>query len=159
RRDTVWITGSMSLLVLERTLPDVRDLILDAALKVFGVHGYADSSLDEILRAAGMTERKFQALFTGKADLAVAVLERESFRKMKNLKPRLATTKEEFWAEVRAEAVTQPTKAHSDSADLARLAISAKRSPEVAVRLKAGARLWHERMAIILRRGQELHAV
>lgn len=147
---------------LMRRLQDSRDALLDAALREFGAHGYADASLEIILDTVGISQRVFRGHFNDKADLALAVLERESIRQTKKLNGlRAATTQEEFWSALRAGTVTVPHKQHVSGApaDVTRLAISARRHPEVAARLGAYHERWRERFESMLRRGQELRAV
>lgn len=148
----------MSTSRLERV--DGRDAVLDAALREFGRYGYADASLESILREGHMSEQLFRVHFEDKAGLAVAVIERERERHLGWVGHlRAATTKDQFWAAVRAKTVTELRPGETSSLDLARLSISAHRHHEVAVRLEPYTKRWHENLERILRRGQELHAV
>jgi TetR/AcrR family transcriptional regulator, copper-responsive repressor len=145
---------------LERAPVDSRDAVLDAALKEFGRHGYAAASLETILRARPMSERVFRAHFDDKAGLAVAVIERESARQLGRLgEVRAATTKDEFWAAFRARTVASPQHGDTAALELARLTLSAHRHHEVVARLEAHTKRWREKLAKLLRRGQELRAV
>lgn len=49
---------------------DTKGRILDAALDVFGEHGYLDASIDEIASRAGVTKGAIYYYFTDKDDLA-----------------------------------------------------------------------------------------
>jgi AcrR family transcriptional regulator len=53
-----------------------RRRLLDAASRVFAQRGFAAATLDEIAAAAGLTKGAVYSNFDGKADLAIAVLER-----------------------------------------------------------------------------------
>src|SRR5262249_46710589 len=134
---------------------DLRDTVLDVALQEFGRRGYAAASLEEILRAADVSERVFRAHFVDKPGLAVAVLEREHARRVGILTALHAATKDEFWSEMRAP----PRMDEPGAADLARLALSAYRHPEVVARLEPHNKRWREKLASVLHRGQELRAV
>lgn len=54
-----------------------RALIVEAALCVFGEHGYRGASLDEIARRAGVTKPLLYRHFSSKADLYVGLLGEE----------------------------------------------------------------------------------
>src|SRR5262249_10588793 len=62
----------MDRLVLERAPEDVHDALLDAALKEFSLCGYAEASLENILRSVDVSDRIFRVHFGDKAGLAVA---------------------------------------------------------------------------------------
>src|SRR5262249_7724620 len=134
RRGALHAACTMSTSRLERV--DGRDAVLDAALREFGRYGYADASLESILREGHMSEQLFRVHFEDKAGLAVAVIERERERHLGWVGHlRAATTKDQFWAAVRAKTVTELRPGETSSLDLARLSISAHRHHEVAVRL------------------------
>jgi AcrR family transcriptional regulator len=52
-----------------------RQRLIDAAADVFRERGYGPTTLDEIAERAGLTKGAVYSNFTGKADLAVAVLD------------------------------------------------------------------------------------
>lgn len=53
-----------------------RELVLDAARRVFLEHGYAGASLEAIAQEAGFSKGVVYSQFAGKADLFLALLER-----------------------------------------------------------------------------------
>src|SRR3954469_12590644 len=55
---------------------DRRQAILDAALEVFGAHGYHGASIDEIAQTAGISKALIYEHFPSKKDLHVSLLER-----------------------------------------------------------------------------------
>lgn len=55
-----------------------RDRILDAAQGLVMTQGFAGTSIDDILKKAGLTKGAFFHYFKGKADLAFALVERHS---------------------------------------------------------------------------------
>ena len=57
---------------------DRRTAILDAALEVFGGHGYHAASIDEIAGAAGISKALIYEHFPSKKDLHVSLLERHA---------------------------------------------------------------------------------
>lgn len=84
-----------------RAPSDKRDALLDAAAREFAVRGYEDASMNRILLAAGFSKGSFYYYFDDKADLAVAVLEREAARYLELWNELQKTTNaEEFWAEI-----------------------------------------------------------
>jgi AcrR family transcriptional regulator len=58
-----------------------RELLLDAAIEVFARKGYHGASLDDVAEAAGFTKGAVYSNFTRKADLFLALLERETRRR------------------------------------------------------------------------------
>lgn len=52
-----------------------REALLAAARELFGRHGYAETSLDGIVQAAGVTKGAFYHHFSGKAEIFLRVLE------------------------------------------------------------------------------------
>lgn len=53
-----------------------RQLIEQAATELFARHGYASTSVDDIVRAAGVTKPMLYRHFESKRDLCIALLER-----------------------------------------------------------------------------------
>lgn len=137
---------------------DVRDAVLDAALKEFAARGYGATSVQGILDVVGTSERLFRAHFCDKADLALAVLERETARHAKVDMRIIATNRDEFWAELRSRTAV-PDEHCLAAADLARLVVSAHRHPEFVARMGPFSCKWREKLAMLLSHGQELHAV
>src|SRR5689334_5750559 len=64
----------------ERAAPEKREALLDAAATEFAAHGYETASLNRILLSAGLSKGSFYYYFEDKADLAAAVLARETAR-------------------------------------------------------------------------------
>lgn len=56
------------------TREEVRRRLLDAALSVFGEHGFDTANLDQIAEAAGLTKGAIYSNFTGKDDLFYAMM-------------------------------------------------------------------------------------
>jgi AcrR family transcriptional regulator len=54
----------------EPVVRDTKQRILDAALEVFGEHGYRGASVDDVAAAAGVTKGAIYYYFTDKDDLA-----------------------------------------------------------------------------------------
>src|SRR5829696_7359310 len=85
----------------QRAPPEKRDALLDAAAKEFAAHGYETASLNRILLAAGLSKGSFYYYFDDKADLAAAVLARESARWIEIVGSLpLPSTADEFWDEM-----------------------------------------------------------
>ena len=57
-------------------IPDKRDAILRAAVKVFARHGYFQSQVADIARVAGVAAGTVYLYFRGKDDLLVSIFER-----------------------------------------------------------------------------------
>jgi AcrR family transcriptional regulator len=60
----------------ERTRHAVRDELMRVALDLFRAHGYAETTVDEIAAAAGMSKRSFFRYFTSKEAVVLGGLER-----------------------------------------------------------------------------------
>lgn len=58
-----------------KNAPETRTKLLDAALHVMRLKGYAATTVDDICRAAGVTKGSFFHHFKGKEDLAIAATE------------------------------------------------------------------------------------
>src|SRR5688572_11986017 len=54
--------------------------LLDVARRLFAADGYAATSLDDVVRGAGVTKGALYHRFAGKRDLFLAVYEREQHR-------------------------------------------------------------------------------
>src|SRR5215471_18546020 len=51
---------------------ETRQRLIEAAMRLFAEHGYADTTTAQIAEAAGVTERTFFRHFPSKADLVLA---------------------------------------------------------------------------------------
>ena len=142
---------------VEPSSEELRDALLDAAFEEFGTRGYDAASLDGILSAAGLGKSGFHSSFDGKADLAVAVIERETARHMEVIgELRSPNTIDEFWVELqRIQGVVRKL----ERGGLARLMTSVSRHPEVINRLGPLVEMWRQKLTILWRRGQELGTV
>lgn len=67
-----------------------RTQILDAANAAFGELGFADTSVDEIARRAGLTRKTAYNLFGSKTDIALALIARVEAQGEGLYRPRLA---------------------------------------------------------------------
>src|SRR6201996_3163022 len=59
-----------------------RERLLDSAVKVFALKGYAGASVDDIAEAAGFTIGALYSNFSGKEDLFIALLSARSNNRM-----------------------------------------------------------------------------
>lgn len=55
---------------------DTRDRLLAAAVRVFARQGYADATIEDVLKEAGVSRATFYAQFEGKAGLVAAIADR-----------------------------------------------------------------------------------
>lgn len=55
---------------------ELPDRLLDAALKAFAEHGFADTTMDQIARAAGASTKTIYARYSNKVDILRAVIAR-----------------------------------------------------------------------------------
>ncbi len=148
----------------ERALPAKQDAILDAAAREFAEHGYESASVNRILLAAGFSKGLFYYYFDDKADLAVAVVERESVRYLKNLEVlKEPKSVRQFWAQV--EKMVELHERLSDQAPkttdaLMRLGTAMARDPSLLQRMTSGslARAM-TRLSDYWKAGQEIGAV
>ena len=106
-----------------------RDLLLRSAAHLFDEHGYAGTSISDISRKSGLTSGAVYFHYTGKEDLARAVIE-EHFASWPPLIERLARSA--------APALEQ----------IIRLSFEVARAFRDDILVRAGARLWTERKAI-----------
>jgi TetR/AcrR family transcriptional repressor of nem operon len=72
-----------------------RDRILDAAQGLVMTQGFAGTSIDNILKEAGLTKGAFFHYFKGKADLAFALVERHSRKDLAMFEELAAKSEEE----------------------------------------------------------------
>ena len=74
--------------------------LLEAAEALFTEHGYADTSIEDIVRAAGMTRGALYHHFDGKASVFQAVFERQQRQLARRL---IAATRDEpdVWSQIR----------------------------------------------------------
>jgi AcrR family transcriptional regulator len=136
---------------------ELGDSLLDAAFKELGARGYDLASLDDILSAARQGRPGSASYSDAKADLAVAVIERETTRHLAVVgEPRSPNTSDEFWTELRR---IQDVVRELERGGLARLMTSVARHPEVMNRLGPVVDMWREKLTVLWRRGQELRAV
>jgi AcrR family transcriptional regulator len=64
------------------TRQETRLLILDAAITVFGEHGIAASSLNDVAAAAGLTKGAVYSSFASKDDLVLALMEHHAAQRL-----------------------------------------------------------------------------
>jgi AcrR family transcriptional regulator len=142
---------------LEQGSDALRDSLLDAAFEEFGARGYDAAVLDCVLSAARLGQAGFHSSCDDKADLAVAVIERQTARHMEVIGELTSpNTSDEFWAELkRIHNVVHDL----ERGGLARLLTSVSRHPEVMNRLGPLVEMWREKLTILWRRGQELGTV
>lgn len=134
---------------------ELRESLLDAAFEELGARGYEAASVDGILSRLG--EAGFSPHCNTKADLAVAVIERETARHMAVVgELRSPNTVAEFWEELQR---IPNVMRELERRGLARLLTSASRHPEVVNRLGHLADMWREKLTTLWRRGQELGTV
>jgi AcrR family transcriptional regulator len=147
----------------QRAAPEKRDALLDAAAKEFAEHGYETASLNRMLLAAGLSKGSFYYYFDDKADLAAAVMARESSRWIEIVGSlKLPSTPGEFWAEMERlneRGMAEIIHAPGGGNVLARLAVAASREP--ALRERFGPFIVDARKKIeaFYKRGQEIGAV
>lgn len=155
----------MPRLRFQRTAPEKRALLLDAATHEFAAHGYDDASINRILLAAGFSKGSFYYYFDDKADLATAVLERwaKRFEAVFDDWP-VPNTPEEFWgaAEDLMERNTTQLReeSHVTTDAMMRLGTALARHPEVRERvLSAVVTGMMTKVVAIWTRGQEVGAI
>jgi AcrR family transcriptional regulator len=141
----------------------MRDALLDAAADAFLRDGYEGASINRILLAAGLSKGAFYYYFDDKADLAAAVLARESasWIEVVGSLP-LPATPAEFWqvmAGLNERGLAEVRRSRGRGDLLLRLGIAAARHPEVIERLGPFFVQARDRIAALYRRGQELGVV
>jgi AcrR family transcriptional regulator len=149
----------------QRAPLEKRDAVLDAAAKEFALHGYEDASINRILLSAGFSKGAFYYYFDDKADLAVAVLEREAHRNLDVL-PDAPTSKtaDEFWADIEKLADVSMKRLreapHATTEAFLRLGTAIARHPELMERLSTSlVRQSTSKLIELWKHGQEVGAV
>lgn len=144
-----------------RADPQLQGSILDAAAREFAHHGYEGASLNQILLAAGLSKGAFYYYFDDKADLAVAVLERE-IRHWDVRDLRSPGSAAEFWDEIDrytrlslAELREFPQRGEL----LTRLGVAIARDPELMKRCGPLISATQHQVAAFWRRGQDVGAI
>ena len=144
-----------------RADPQLQSRILDAAARELAHHGYEGASLNQILLAAGLSKGAFYYYFDDKADLAVAVLERE-IRRWDLHDLRSPSSAAEFWAELERytrQGLAELREAPQRSDLLTRLGLAIARDPELMKRCGPLMSQAQHEIAAFWRHGQEVGAI
>jgi AcrR family transcriptional regulator len=148
----------------QRAPIEKQEAILDAATREFATYGYDEASVNRILLSAGFSKGLFYYYFDDKADLAIAVIERQAAQYLSSLSTiHTPSTPEEFWQELaRAfELHVREVRSSPIMADaLLRLASALSRHPELLRQLKGSiVTEATARITTLWKRGQEVGAV
>jgi AcrR family transcriptional regulator len=149
----------------QRAPQEKREAVLDAAAKEFALHGYDDASVNRILLAAGFSKGAFYYYFDDKADLAIAVLEREAVRNLELLPDAPSSASPEaFWADVERIATTSIARLraapHANTEAFLRLGTAISRHPELMERLSTSlVRDSMSKVTQMWQQGQDIGAV
>src|SRR5258705_2037796 len=144
-----------------RAAPQLQGSVLDAAAREFAHHGYEGASLNQILLAAGLSKGAFYYYFDDKADLAVAVLERET-RRWDFHDLRSPSSAAEFWAELdrySQQGLAELRESPQRGELLTRLGLAIARDPELMKRCGPLVSEAQHKIAAFWRRGQEVGAI
>lgn len=108
-----------------------RELLLDAAIDVFAEKGYHGASLDDVADAAGFTKGAVYSNFTRKADLFLALLERENGRYGAALAETIEAFPLELLPDVAAELLSAPESNEETRTLMVEFWLAAVRDPSL----------------------------
>lgn len=102
------VTGSGGRMSRAQRKEVTRELLLDAAIRVFAEKGYHGASLDDVADAAGFTKGAVYSNFTRKADLFRALMTRETERRGTALRQAIEAVPLELLPDVAGELLRDP---------------------------------------------------
>lgn len=134
---------------------ETRRRIVEAARAAFAQRGYAGTSLNDLIRAAGVTKGGFYFHFDSKQELAIEVVE-TAFRRMQERTLEAASSHPRAADQVVAMvfALEQAKAAGATPAGLDRLCMELRSDPRAAAQMHRPADVWVEAVAGLLATAQ-----